>query len=289
MTARAYAKINLGLRILRKRSDGYHDLETVFHQIDQYDELEFRLHEHAVILTSNHPSVPTDDSNLCVQAANLLRDLTGTSDGVEIALRKNIPLGAGLGGGSSDAALTLKSLVGLWNLDISPQELHTLALSLGSDVPFFLEGGSAYATGRGELLAPLSLSLPYWILVVTPPVHVSTAWAYKTLARKTPLPLKEFNITLLNHLHHPEILSMELTNDFEPIVLEAHPELRRIRETLLNGGMEMVFLSGSGSSIFGMTKSEATAKQQMKKFSSTATVSLTPPFFSPLKQQVPLP
>lgn len=284
MTARAYAKINLGLRILRKRSDGFHDLETVFHQIDQYDEIEFRLHENAVILKSTHPAVPSDDSNLCVRAAKLLRDLTGTPDGVEIILRKQIPLGAGLGGGSADAAVTLRSLVELWNLDLSPRELHSLALILGSDVPFFLNGGSAYATGRGDLLEPVSLSLPYWILVVTPPIHVSTAWAYKTLARNEPLPLRDFKTVLLEHLHHPEILSMQLVNDFEKIVLDAYPDIRRIRERMLNGGMEMACLSGSGSSIFGMTKSEAAAKSLARAFDGM-TVSLTRPFFSPLKQE----
>lgn len=281
MTTRAYAKINLGLRILGRRPDGYHDLETVFHHINLFDELEFRLHENAVVVSTTLNELPTDNSNLCVKAAHLLRDLTGTRDGVEIMLRKNIPLGAGLGGGSADAAATLKGLVSLWNIDVSMSELHSLALSLGSDVPFFLIGGTAYATGRGELLEPFALNLPYWIIVVTPPVHVSTAWAYKNLNRKEHNERTDLRRVLTEHIHVPGVLARELANDFEESVFQAHPEIKEVRDRMLELGADCAFMSGSGASVYALTKSEATAKRLLDELSPVGRISSSPPFFSP--------
>lgn len=281
MTTRAYGKINLGLRILRKRSDGYHDIETVFHQIDLFDELSFRLHESDILLTSSDSNLPTDKTNLCVRAAHLLRDLTGIQEGVEIELKKNIPMGAGLGGGSADTAATLLTLTRLWNVEISPEELHTLAAGLGSDVPFFLVGNTAYATSRGERLEPMSIRLPYWIVLVTPPVHVSTAWAYKMLGRgEHPLPPAGFKSVLLDHLSDHELLSRTLTNDFEQVVFETHPEIRSIKEVMLQEGAEIALMSGSGSSLFALTKSEAIAARLAGLLDQAGRVFLTRPHFS---------
>ncbi len=281
MTTRAYGKINLGLRILRKRSDGYHDIETVFHQIDVFDELSFRLHESDILLTTTSPDLPTDKTNLCVRAAYLLRDLTGIQEGVEISLKKNIPMGAGLGGGSADAAATLLTLTRLWNLEISPEELHSLAAGLGSDVPFFLVGNTAYATSRGERLEPMMVRLPYWIVLVTPAVHVSTAWAYKMLRRdEQPLPLAGFKSVLLDHAGDHELLSRTLINDFEEVVFEIHPEIRSIKEIMLEAGAEIALLSGSGSSVFALTKSESVAARLASRLDQTGRVFLTKPHFS---------
>ncbi len=289
MITRAFAKINLGLRVLGKRQDGYHDLATVFHQIDMFDELDVRLHEHDIKLSTNLSDLPTDGSNLCVRAAHLLRDLTGSPDGVDINLRKNIPIGAGLGGGSADAAATLKALVQLWNLDIAPSELQSLALTIGSDVPFFLNGGTAYATGRGELLEPIALNLPYWIIVVTPPVHVSTAWAYKNLKRREPAIGTDLRMVLKENLHNPEILSKSLTNDFEDVVFETHPEIRAVKEALLNNGADVALLSGSGASVFGLVRSESTAKNLLSLLPPFGRVSSTRPGFAPALSAAPPP
>ncbi|MEX2116053.1 MAG: 4-(cytidine 5'-diphospho)-2-C-methyl-D-erythritol kinase [Bacteroidota bacterium] len=281
MTTRAYGKINLGLRILRKRSDGYHDIETVFHQIDVFDELSFRLHESDVLLTSTDPQLPVNNTNLCVKAAHLLRDLTGVQEGVEITLKKNIPMGAGLGGGSADAAATLLTLTRLWNLELNSKELHTLAANLGSDVPFFLVGNTAYATSRGEQLEPMILRFPYWIVLVTLPVHVSTAWAYKMLRRDDhPVPPAGFKSVLLEHALDHQLLSRTLTNDFEQVVFEGHPELREIKEAMINEGADVALLSGSGSSVFALTKSEAIAGRLASRFDQAGRVFLTKPFFS---------
>lgn len=281
MRTRAYGKINLGLRILRKRPDGFHDIETVFHRIDLFDELTFRLHEKEVLLNTTHPDLRDVRTNLCVRAANLLRDLTGTQDGVEITLNKNIPLGAGLGGGSADAAATLQCLRALWNLDISDAEMHTLAATLGSDVPFFLDHRSAYATGRGEILEPLSLRLPSWIIVCTPPIHVSTASAYKSLSRTSePVPLADLRSLLVERAHDPAALRGALVNDFESVVFPRHPEIQAIKETMLRLGAEFALLTGSGSSVFALTRSDVTARTLLREMEEAGRVFATRPFFS---------
>ena len=182
MKLRAYAKINIGLNILGKRSDGYHDLETIFHEIDCFDEIEFEQHD-KVAMTADSILVPIDESNLCLSAANLLQKEKHVRPGVMIHLKKNIPIGAGLGGGSSDAAAVLCGLNHFWKLKLSNNQLRTLAAQIGSDVPFFIDGGTAYATGRGEILESFSLVLPFWIAVVTPLIRISTAWAYNHLSR----------------------------------------------------------------------------------------------------------
>ena len=175
---RAYAKINLGLRILRKRADGYHDIETIFYRIQPYDEIVLEL-SHGISLVCNNSELPTDEGNLCVRAAGMLQQHYDIIERVHISLKKSIPVGAGLGGGSSDAASVLTGLVELWKLPASENDLRSFAVQLGSDVPYFLEPGTAYGTGRGEKLDYFDFDFPYWIVLVYPNIHISTAWAYR--------------------------------------------------------------------------------------------------------------
>ncbi|MBI3579777.1 MAG: 4-(cytidine 5'-diphospho)-2-C-methyl-D-erythritol kinase [Ignavibacteriales bacterium] len=281
MTLRAYAKINLGLQILGKRPDGYHDIETIFHQINLYDEIEIVQNESGVHFTTDSPNVPKDASNLCVRAATILHDLTGAQGGVEIMLRKRIPIGAGLGGGSSDAATVLKGICKLWDLEISLQELHLLSGGLGSDVPFFLDGGSAYATGRGEKLEPLQLSIPYWVVVVTPPVHISTVWAYSNFTLDPHVRHENIRALLQDGLQDPRTLVNKLRNDFEPLVFRNYPEIMRVKESLVKGGADFALMSGSGSSVFGLFSNEAYAKELAEQLRAQFKVSLTEPYFKP--------
>lgn len=281
MTLRAYAKINLGLQILGKRPDGYHDIETIFHQIDLYDEIDIVHNESGVHFTTDSPNVPADASNLCVRAATILHDLTGAQGGVEITLRKRIPIGAGLGGGSTDAATVLKGICKLWDLDISLQELHLLSSGLGSDVPFFLNGGTAYATGRGEKLEPLNLSMPYWIVVVTPPVHISTVWAYTNFVLNPHLRRENIKAVVTDGLREPRMLVNKLRNDFEPLVFQQYPEIMRVKELLVKGGADFALMSGSGSSVFGLFSNEPYAKEITEQLAAHYTVSLTKPHFKP--------
>jgi 4-diphosphocytidyl-2-C-methyl-D-erythritol kinase len=281
MKVRAYAKINLGLHVLGKRSDGYHSIETVFRLVDLYDELEMVENDSGVQFSSTTPELTDDKTNLCIRAAHLLRDLTGCHTGVEMRLTKRIPIGAGLGGGSADAAATLKGLTKLWSLDISREELQTISESLGSDVPFFFAGQTAFATGRGEILESFVLPIPYSILVVTPQIHVSTAWAYSSLRIATDRKRPNLKELLSSTLRDPGRLRGSLVNDFEETVFEQHPEIRKLKETLIARGADVALMSGSGSSVFGLFSDAARAKELGSELSQQYFTSVTGPQFTP--------
>ena len=281
---RAYAKINLGLRIIRRRPDGYHEIETVFHRIDLFDEISFEPSD-SISLTSSDPAIPTDDRNLCIKAAIALGQATGTRRGVSMKLRKRIPVGAGLGGGSSDAASTLLALKGLWGLATAEEELFRIALQIGADVPYFLKGGTAAATGRGEQLEYFPLELPYWILIVYPGIQVPTAWAYQNtdidrLTRRPPftIPLRQIISEGAGDLRR---LTLHLGNDFEPLVLGAHTAIAQLKAALPAFGAELVLLSGSGSSVFALFRSERQARAAETQLGKSYSVFLTGPNFRP--------
>jgi len=280
MTVRAYAKINLGLRILRKREDGYHDIETVFHRINLFDELEFESAE-SLSMTCNSADLPVDERNLCMKAASLMRRRYVVRNGVHITLRKNIPIGAGLGGGSSDAATALLSLARLWELKIKDDEMRSLAVQLGSDVPYFLRNGTAHATGRGETLDYFDLRLPYWIVVVFPKVSISTSWAYAN-AR---IPNRPATASLINVLvesvDDPRKLTDLLHNDFESLVLHSHPVIDEVRRELLDSSAKFVQMSGSGSSVYGLFANGDIARDVASGLNKRFQVFITPPLFCP--------
>lgn len=280
LNLRAYAKINLGLQILGRRPDGYHNLSTIFHRIGLYDELQFTPAS-SIQVESTSSAAPGDESNICHKAARLLQKHFGISEGVRISVRKNIPVGAGLGGGSSDAAVVLNNLPQFWGKSIDKQTLHTFALDLGSDVPYFLTSGSALGTGRGEILEFFPLHIPYFILLCNPGIHVSTAWAYsniKPAGVSQQLDLKSIVSEGMNNPKHLE----SLQNDFEPVVFWKFPEIGNVKEAMLNHGAVFALMSGSGSSVFGLFSSEAktiaasAVLQQNGYFTS-----MTPPGFSP--------
>jgi 4-diphosphocytidyl-2-C-methyl-D-erythritol kinase len=266
----AFAKINLGLRILGKRPDGYHDLETLFLQIDLADRLFFEKTARGRFdLTCNNPDIPVDASNLCSRAYRLIAGAANRQIGVRLHLEKNIPAGAGLGGGSSDAAITLIALNRLFELNLSNDTLYQLATHLGSDVAFFLAGGLCSGRGRGEILEPLTGLPKFWILVVTPPVVVSTAWAYQNYNKlgltKTQKnrKLPSSNIEQLTGQELAEICQ----NDLETAVFEKYEELAAIKEQLKNSGAFVSSMTGSGSAMFGLfnTQQEAESRKQLFK------------------------
>lgn len=257
MKVKAYAKINLGLKILNKRKDGFHNIETVFHKIDLFDEIIFSKHKSEIIIETKNIKSIDNKLNLCYKAAKLLKDFCNIKSGIKISIKKNIPIGAGLGGGSSDAANTLLALKKIWHCKISDKDLNKIALKLGSDVPFFLNRGSAIAKGRGEKLKYFNLKLPYWILVVNPGVHISTAWAYNEISK-----LKNRKIS---HLKNLDLKSLKLENDFEQIVFKKFKKINLLKNKLLNSGAKYVLLSGSGSSLFGLFENEIIAKKTKNK------------------------
>ena len=283
----AYAKINLGLRVLERRPDGFHNIETIFHRIALSDRLTFEPADDIQVVSSD-AAAPGDQTNLCYRAALLLRELTGSRSGVRITLEKQIPVGAGLGGGSSDAATVLKHLPRFWQTTVDPARMLGAALRLGSDVPFFLRNQSAHALGRGEILEYFPLTLPYTILLCSPAIPVSTAWAYSQI---TPRPAgktegKDLKGILMQGIAQPDVLRAELVNDFEPAVFAAHPEIAAVKKTILDAGALFALMSGSGSSFYGLFSDASSASRTAAGFQKQGyRVSLTPPGFHPGEQQ----
>ncbi|MGB1271857.1 MAG: 4-(cytidine 5'-diphospho)-2-C-methyl-D-erythritol kinase, partial [Endozoicomonas sp.] len=227
----APAKLNLFLHIIGRRADGYHSLQTLFQFLDFGDELAFFLNtgHKGVELISTLPGVPHED-NLIVKAARLLQEASGTGMGVRIRLEKRLPMGGGLGGGSSNAATTLLGLNALWGLEFSEDRLAELGLQLGADVPVFVRGRSAFAQGVGEILTPVSPQ-ERWYLVLLPDVHVDTTamYGHKDLTRNTPpitffAPLEQGGSPQQESAQQQQILSVQ-GNDFEPLVRRLYPEV----------------------------------------------------------------
>ncbi|HXH40514.1 MAG TPA: 4-(cytidine 5'-diphospho)-2-C-methyl-D-erythritol kinase [Thermoanaerobaculia bacterium] len=262
MLVRAYAKINWSLRITGKRTDGFHDLETLFQTISLYDTLTFAESDH-LSLTCNDPSIPSDERNLVLRAARTL-----DAPPVAITLRKEIPSGGGLGGGSSDAAATLVTLSTMFGIS---RPLDDIALSLGSDVPFFLAGGTAYATGRGEILTPMPRLAGIPLLLLLPRERVSTARAFGMLQRFSP-PL---GIDRYRAMIDGDLLShaAELVNDFEEPIFAMLPGLGALKTRLREAGAAWAAMSGSGSTIVGAFRTIAERDAARERFADVKAVS----------------
>lgn len=263
---RAYAKINLGLKVLNRRPDGFHEIRTVFQTIGLADDLDF---EYA---PGRGVSISIDDelrieNNLVERAARTFFDETGARGTLRVALRKRIPMGGGLGGGSSDAAATLLALAGLCRKKAPMETLARLAAAIGSDVPFFLYGGAALGLGRGEELYPLPEPGAWPVLILAPAIHVSTPAAYKALGRAeltsgAALPkLDGFQAFVWSGLTGPQA-----ENDFEGPVFRLHPELKRWRDKLIRHGAQAARLSGSGAALYGVFPDRAKLQGALPRF-----------------------
>jgi 4-diphosphocytidyl-2-C-methyl-D-erythritol kinase len=258
LTLPARAKINLHLRVLFRRPDGYHELRTVFQTIDLADTLTLTPRPDGELsLACDDPGVPADERNLCLRAARRLREAVGGNLGAHLGLAKRIPVQAGLGGGSSDAATTLLGLNRLWGLDRPVAELAEIGAALGADVPFFLRGGTALGIGRGDELVPLPDAAGGSVLVVSPSVTVSTAWAYERLNLVlTKMPETATICGLHRVLAEGGVSLRHCANDFELAVFPEFPLLRQIKNFLLEAGASQAMLSGSGGSLFGLFDSD---------------------------------
>lgn len=263
-TLPAFAKVNLSLRVLGRRPDGYHEIRTIFQTITLHDRLTFRptAGEDFRLLCSD-PSLPTGEENLVVRAASALRGRYGVRRGAQVELAKVIPAGGGLGGGSADAAAALVGLACLWGVAAEGGGLRELAAGLGADVPFFLTGGTALGTGTGADIEPLPDAPTSHLVVVTPPAQVSSAEAYKSL--KAPALTKGESAASLSVSHSgadfPVSSQWDAVNDFERAVLPAYPEIARARERLAGEGARPSMLSGSGASVFGVFADEEAARR----------------------------
>ncbi|MFQ5862175.1 MAG: 4-(cytidine 5'-diphospho)-2-C-methyl-D-erythritol kinase [Candidatus Brocadiales bacterium] len=258
----APAKINLFLEVLGKRPDGYHELETVMQEIDLVDTLTLEEMDRGIELTCTGQDVPCDENNLVWKAVSIFQEETGVKKGVRIHLVKRVPVAAGLGGGSSDAAAVLRGLNILWNMGLSETRLMDMAAQLGSDVPFFIKGGTALCKGRGEIVTPLAVRHRFSYILLYPNIRVSTANVYKNLRIDLTRGKKDVNFTC-NALLSDDIgsLNSSLFNRLEEVVFELYPELRKFRDLLESYLSNRVLLSGSGSAIYGHCENQREAEK----------------------------
>ncbi len=267
LTMQTPGKINLGLNLLRERSDGYHDIETLFLPVGLYDEITVNPDCAGIKITCDHPDVPLDENNLCWKAAELLLHQTQSSRSVEIIINKKIPVAGGMGGGSSNAACALLLLNQLWNLHVSNGRLKKIAMLLGSDVPFFLEKVPAIGTSRGEVLHPVNWEIPCFLVIVMPEIRITAEWAY--MNNKVSLPRKE-DVSLFSNIFTRSKSLVDLKkyvfNDLEAGVFEKYPELEAVKKELYTGGADYAALSGSGSSVFGMFTDKQAAEKTVEVF-----------------------
>ncbi|MCR6598413.1 4-(cytidine 5'-diphospho)-2-C-methyl-D-erythritol kinase [Bacillus halotolerans] len=255
---KAPAKINLSLDVTRKRPDGYHEVEMIMTTIDLADRIELtELAEDVVRVSSHNRFVPDDQRNLAYQAAKLVKDRYNVKKGVSIMITKVIPVAAGLAGGSSDAAATLRGLNRLWNLNLSAETLAELGAEIGSDVSFCVYGGTALATGRGEKIRHISPPPHCWVILAKPTIGVSTAEVYRQLK--------------LDEVEHPDVNGMidaieeksfqkmcsRLGNVLESVTLDMHPEVAMIKNQMKRFGADAVLMSGSGPTVFGLVQYES--------------------------------
>ncbi|KAA6442428.1 4-(cytidine 5'-diphospho)-2-C-methyl-D-erythritol kinase [Bacillus atrophaeus] len=255
---KAPAKINLSLDVTKKRPDGYHEVEMIMTTIDLADRIELtEIAEDEVRVASHNRFVPDDQRNLAYQAAKLIKDRYKVKKGVSIMITKVIPVAAGLAGGSSDAAATLRGLNRLWKLNLSVEELADLGAEIGSDVSFCVYGGTALATGRGERIRHISAPPHCWVILAKPTVGVSTAEVYRQLK--------------LDKVEHPDVNGMieaieeksfqkvcgQLGNVLESVTLDMHPEVAMIKNQMKRFGADAVLMSGSGPTVFGLVQYES--------------------------------
>jgi 4-diphosphocytidyl-2-C-methyl-D-erythritol kinase len=258
-TLPSFAKINCGLRILGKRPDGYHEIKTVLQTVSLHDTLRFATaSDSEILLSCDDPLIPTNHNNLIVRAAIALRDRYGVRAGVHMHLEKRIPVQGGLGGGSSNAAVTLLGLAHLWKVRAKVSELVKLAAELGSDVPFFLSGGRALGTGTGTIISSLPDRQPQHLLIVAPNTSVATAEAYKALnsaalTTRNSDPILAISRGSTNSSDWDQWpVTEDLENDFEQVIFDIEPEIGRVKKSLLQAGARSALLAGSGSSVFGI-------------------------------------
>lgn len=249
ITVDSPAKINVGLNVVRKREDGFHDLETVFLPIMLSDKMTFVRSDKLTFDSNNQQMIAIKD-NLILRAIRLLKSNSGQDFNLSIYVEKIIPIGGGLGGGSSNAAVTLKTINKMFNLGFSYNELAKFALNLGSDVPYFLHPVPCFAESRGEILHPLKVEIPYPILIVNPGIKIETAWAFKKINPANPV--KSLKSIFINGALDFDELKSSVKNDFEKIVFETFPEIKDIKNDLYASGAEFALMSGTGSTVYGI-------------------------------------
>jgi 4-diphosphocytidyl-2-C-methyl-D-erythritol kinase len=255
------AKVNLRLEILKKREDGYHELRTVLQKINLHDLLHFSLKkEKGLSITTDHPNLPVGKRNLVYQAVQSILKKSDYQGGVLVKIEKRIPLGAGLGGGSSNAANALKAMNQLLKINLPKRELMRMGLEIGADVPFFFFNGAAIASGIGEQLKKIELP-ELWYVLIYPNFEVSTRWVYQNFL----LTKRQFHFNLHKLLRTPQEISRILWNDLEEVVLREYPQIGVMKKMLYAAGALGTSMTGSGPTVFGVFSEEGGASEAYKK------------------------
>jgi 4-diphosphocytidyl-2-C-methyl-D-erythritol kinase len=262
------AKLNLRLKVTGARPDGYHNLVSLMVPVDLFDFLDFRsAHSAEIGITCSGYETPADDSNLVMKAVRAFREITGVETGVSVRLQKNIPICAGLGGGSSNAAAALLSMNAVFGSPLPPDGLHEVAARLGADVPFFLNCRPAIARGIGEVLEPIDSWPQHWYVIVAPPLHVSTAWVYGNY-RLNELTRDEYHY-IKDQLGNDSLaIAHILENDLETVTSASFPIIETIKRHLREEGAAGVLMSGSGPSVFGVFDEEQSAAKARQRLAS---------------------
>lgn len=267
VTLQAYAKINLGLDVLRKRPDGYHEVKMIMQSISLADTLELKkIPEEAIRLINgaerDDPEVPMDKTNLIYRAIDLIKQKYTISEGIEATLTKRIPVAAGMAGGSTDAAAALKGMNQLFALGLSEQELCELGVTLGADIPYCIMGGTALSEGIGERLTPLPPMPECWILIAKPPISVSTGFVYGNL-KANELTVHPDIDGMTEAIQHNDLhgITSRLGNVLETVTIPAHPEIAVIKDRMLDYGAMQALMSGSGPTVFGIFAEEEQAAE----------------------------
>jgi 4-diphosphocytidyl-2-C-methyl-D-erythritol kinase len=276
LSVRAPAKVNLSLRVLRTTSDGYHEIRTVFQSIALHDTLTFAEHAGPFRIECDDPACPTDDTNLVWRAAETIARAAGgvgAPRDIVIRIAKRIPMQGGLGGGSSDAAAALRGFAALWRVRIPRGRMHAMAATLGADVPFFFEGGTVLGLERGDLLYPLIDAPPAWVVLAVPGFGVSTkdAYGWWDQAGAPFVPL--------------ERSSPDTGNDLQAEVVRHHPGIGRLIRALERQGAEYAAMSGSGSTVFGLFPTRASANRAAKALAGRARQTLVTQTVNRVKYQ----
>jgi 4-diphosphocytidyl-2-C-methyl-D-erythritol kinase len=255
------AKVNLRLEILKRREDGYHELRTIFQKISLHDTLRFSLRkERGVSIAADHPKLPVGKNNLAYKAAQFMLKASSYKGGVHIEIEKRIPLGAGLGGGSSNAATTLKAVNQLLEMRLPKKDLLAMGLEIGADVPFFLSRGAAIGSGIGEQLEKVELP-DLWYVLIYPNFEVSTRWAYRNFV----LTNQPFHLSLHTFLKNPEGISRILLNHLETVVAKKYPQIGIMKKILFSAGALGALMTGSGPTVFGLFDRESISTAAYEK------------------------
>ena len=255
----SFSKVNIGLKVLNQRDDGYHNIYTIFQELNFGDSIYIEKRDQGCKIISNVDWIPTDKSNICFKAYNEIRKEYSKVKGLCLKIEKIVPTGSGLGGGSANAAAVLKGINKIYKLKLTTNKLEQIASKIGADVPFFIKGKTQLGEGIGEKLTEIHNTIIGTYLIVIPKFSISTEWAYSIIKNKLNDQDKKVNFSSFFNGDYSSLQIFE--NDFERIVIPAYPEIGAIKIKLLKLGARFVSLSGSGSTVYGIFDEEATAKE----------------------------